>query len=134
MYYKQSYYDVNSYNLKDKFMKHGFTLALVSATLLLSACSKSEGDKTAAVPATAEAPAAAGGTGVPECDDMYAKVEKCLAEKVPEAQRAAMTAAFKQGKEQMMKMSAGNKEAMAQSCKASMEQAKASYAAMGCTF
>jgi hypothetical protein len=112
-------------------MKHSFTLALISATLLLSACSKSDGEKTATAP---EAPAAVAGTGVPECDDMYAKVEKCLAEKVPEAQRTAMTDAFKQSKEQMLKMSAGNKEAMATSCKSSMEQSKASYAAMGCTF
>jgi 3-oxoacyl-ACP reductase-like protein len=121
-------------------MKHTLTLALVSATLLLSACSKSEEAPAApeapaaATPAEAPAVAAAGTTGVPECDDMYAKIEKCMAEKVPEAQRGAMMDAFKQSKEQMVKMSAGNKDAMAKSCKASGDAMKQQYAAMGCTF
>jgi hypothetical protein len=111
---------------KDKFM-------------MLSACgSKDEAaaggeEKTATAEAGGEAtaaPAAAGGTGVPECDQMYAKVEACLKDKVPAAQRGPMDAAFKQSKEQLAAVT--DKAQMATMCKTQMEQAKTAYKAMGC--
>jgi hypothetical protein len=133
-------YVTNSNNLETYFMKRTLTLALVAATMMVSACSKPAADPAAPEAAAPEATAAgaaptvaaAGSTGVPECDDMYAKVEKCLATKVPEAGRAAMADAMKQSKEAMIKGAAGNKAAMAQSCKAAGEQMKAQYTALGC--
>jgi hypothetical protein len=124
---------------KDKFMKKTIALGLVSAVLMLSACgSKDEAaaggeEKTATAEAGGEAtaaPAAAGGTGVPECDQMYAKVEACLKDKVPAAQRGPMDAAFKQSKEQLAAVT--DKAQMATMCKTQMEQAKTAYKAMGC--
>ncbi len=115
-------------------MKTKIALAFVSATLLLSACSKSEETPAATEATTAEAApavAAAGTTGVPECDTFYAKIESCLKDKIPEAQRGPMDAAFKQSKEQMLKI--GDKAAMAKACTDASAQAKAAYGAMGCT-
>lgn len=122
-------------------MKLTITLALAAATLMVSACSKPAADPAAPEAATPEATAAgaaatvavAGATGVPECDDMYAKIEKCVAEKIPAEQRAPLTDALNQSRQSMINMAAGNKATMAQSCKSAGEAMKAQYAALGCT-
>ena len=94
-------------------------------------------DAAAAPADAAAAPAAAGdtvtaGTGVPECDAYLEKVYACIADKVPEAQRDMM----KQGIEQSTSSWAAvtDKAALAAQCKTAMDQAKASFGAMGCTF
>src|SRR5262245_38033691 len=114
-------------------------LALLAGVALLAGCSgekKEEapaatgGDTTAATTTTAGT--ADGLTGVAECDDYMNKVMACIKDKVPEAQRAAMEQALQGTKSQWAAVT--DKAALAQSCKTAMESAKASYAAMGCTF
>ncbi len=115
-------------------MKKLFTVAVVSTAMLLAACGGAKEEAPAGGEekvATSEPTAATGATGVAECDDMYAKIEACLKDKVPEAQRAGMEAGFKQSKDAMSKVT--DKAQLAQMCKTQMEQSKASYAAMGCT-
>ena len=93
---------------------------------------------TAAAPAdAAAAPAAAGdtvtaGTGVPECDAYLEKVYACIADKVPEAQRDMMKQGIEQSKSSWAAVT--DKAALAAQCKTAMDQAKASFGAMGCTF
>lgn len=92
----------------------------------------------AATPADAAAPAAtpaAASVGVAECDDYLNKVNACLSEKVPEAQRAALQAGFDQSRSAWTQAASapGGKEAMATACKTALEQAKAQFAAYGCT-
>ena len=92
----------------------------------------------AATPADATAaPAAAGdtvtaGTGVPECDAYLEKVYACIADKVPEAQRDMMKQGIEQSKSSWAAVT--DKAALAAQCKTAMDQAKASFGAMGCTF
>ena len=92
----------------------------------------------AAAPADATAaPAAAGdtvtaGTGVPECDAYLEKVYACIADKVPEAQRDMMKQGIEQSKSSWAAVT--DKAALAAQCKTAMDQAKASFGAMGCTF
>jgi hypothetical protein len=120
-------------------MKTKFAIALLSTSLLLSACSKSEEAApaapeatTAATPAATPAVASATGSGVPECDAYLDKVMACIKDKVPEAQRAA----FEQGIEanKASWASVTDKAKLAQTCTSAMEQAKTSMGAMGCTF
>jgi hypothetical protein len=127
-------------------MKKTIALGLVSAVLMLSACgSKDEAaaggeEKAATSEAGAEAgkeaggeataAAATGATGVAECDQMYAKIEACLKDKVPAAQRGPMEAAFKQSKDQLAAVT--DKAQLATMCKTQMEASKATYSAMGC--
>jgi hypothetical protein len=122
-------------------MKKSIACAMASAVLLLAACSGGGEEKAAeggeapaagaeAKPAEAPAAAAAGATGVAECDEMYAKVEACLKDKVPAAQKGAMEAGFQQSKDAISKIT--DKAKMAEMCKTTMEQSKAAYSAMGC--
>ena len=94
-------------------------------------------DAAAAAAAAAAAPAAAGdtvtaGTGVPECDTYLEKVYACIADKVPEAQRDMMKQGIEQSKSSWAAVT--DKAALAAQCKTAMDQAKASFGAMGCTF
>ena len=94
-------------------------------------------DATAAPADAAAAPAAAGdtvtaGTGVPECDAYLEKVYACIADKVPEAQRDMMKQGIEQSKSSWAAVT--DKAALAAQCKTAMDQAKASFGAMGCTF
>ena len=94
-------------------------------------------DAAAAPADAAAAPAAAGdtvtaGTGVPECDAYLEKVYACIADKVPEAQRAMMKQGIEQSKSSWAAVT--DKAALAAQCKTAMDQAKASFGAMGCTF
>ena len=95
-------------------------------------------DATAAAADATAAPAAAAsdtvtaGTGVPECDTYLEKVYACIADKVPEAQRDMMKQGIEQSKSSWAAVT--DKAALAAQCKTAMDQAKASFGAMGCTF
>lgn len=119
-------------------MKLNTLFLVASAALALAACKPADKPadavSTPAAEATAAAPADAANasTGVPECDTYLEKVYACISDKVPEAQRDM----FKQGIEQSKAgwASVTDKTALAIQCKTAMEQAKASFGAMGCTF
>ena len=88
-------------------------------------------DATAA-PAAAASDTVTAGTGVPECDTYLEKVYACIADKVPEAQRDMMKQGIEQSKSSWAAVT--DKAALAAQCKTAMDQAKASFGAMGCTF
>lgn len=128
-------------------MKTQLLILAAIGTLALAGCKKAETpatDAPAATPAAAPAAAAAevtpapatdtvkAGTGVPECDQYLEKVNACISDKVPEAQRDMM----KQGIEQSRSAWAGvtDKTELANQCKTALEQAKTSFGAMGCSF
>lgn len=74
--------------------------------------------------------------GVAECDDYIQKVETCLSGKVPEAQRATykstldtMRTTWKKAAETPQ-----GKAALAQGCKAALDQAKTSMSTFGCSW
>lgn len=74
--------------------------------------------------------------GVPECDDFITKYEACISGKVPEAQRAMFNTTLKQWREAWQKAAATpqGKSALAQGCKMSAEQSRASMKSFGCEF
>jgi len=101
------------------------SVTLLVGVAMLAACSPAKKDE-----AVAAATVADGQTGVPECDAYLNKVMACIKDKVPEAQRAQMEQAIKQSSAAWTDMP--DKAALAQTCKAASEQAKATYSAMGC--
>ncbi len=115
-------------------------LFAMAATALIAGCQKTPeaadkaADATATAPADTSTPApataAAGGTGVAECDAIFAKIEACFKDKIPEAQRGAMMQGFEQSKKQIAAMP--DKTKIAEACKAQGEKMKASLAPMGC--
>ena len=84
------------------------------------------------VPVVATDGAIAVNTGVAECDDYLNKVYACISDKVPEAQRDMMRQGIEQSKAGWAAVT--DKSALAAQCKTAMDQAKASFGAMGCTF
>lgn len=120
-------------------MKVKVLIALTALTMV-SACNKAEAPKADETAATTTAPAdaaattstAAVDTGVPECDAYLTKVMACIKDKVPEAQRKAMEDGIAQSKSSWAAVT--DKSQLAATCKAAMDQAKASYGAMGCSF
>ncbi len=120
-------------------MKKHITLAFAGLLVLAGCSEKSEEatgtDTTAAAPAAdaAAAPvAAAGTTGIAECDEYLSKVKACISDKVPEAQRAQFEQAMEQSTSAWATME--DKTALTQMCKQASEQAKTAYGAMGCEF
>jgi hypothetical protein len=128
-------------------MKLNVLFLAAVATLALAACKPADKPADPVAPATeaaATAPAADAtvaapaadtvnaGTGVPECDTYLEKVYACISDKVPEAQRDMMKQAIEQSKTSWSAVT--DKTALAAQCKTAMDQAKASYGAMGCTF
>lgn len=126
------------------------TLSLMAA-LALSACKKDEPAAPAATPAPAAtapatpapapapaetAPAPAGDAiGIAECDDYLTKYEACLADKVPEAARAALQqslTATRDGWRQAAATEAG-KDALKAACVSARDMARTSLQAYGCT-
>jgi ABC-type Fe3+-hydroxamate transport system substrate-binding protein len=136
----------------------------VSCALLLAACGGSDtttnnssnatsGNKTAtttsspatttSTPATTTTSSPATTTassgdkiGVPECDDFIAKYEACITGKVPEAARAQFNSTLKQWRDSWRQAAATpqGKAGLAQGCKMSAEQARASMKSFGCDF
>lgn len=84
--------------------------------------------------APAAAPAVAS-IGVPECDDYLTKVNACLTDKVPEAQRGAFQSSLDQTRSAWAQAASTpqGKTAIAAACKSALEQSKAQYAAFGCS-
>lgn len=120
-------------------MKKLLTITAMSAALMLAACGGG-GDKAADTGDTAKADAAgdatataaAGATGIPECDAYLTKVMACIDGKVPEAQRAQLKQAIESSKASWAAIP--DKAAAGKACQTAMDQAKASYGAMGCEF
>ncbi len=128
-------------------MKLNALFLAAAATLVLAACKPADKPADATAPAAeataiapeADASAAAptadtvnASTGVPECDTYLEKVYACISDKMPEAQRDMMKQGIEQSKAGWSAVT--DKAALAAQCKTAMDQAKASYGAMGCTF
>jgi hypothetical protein len=120
-------------------MKKLLTVTMISTAMLLSAC----GSKTETAEKPAEATvtpagsgelsqAAAGATGVAECDAYLSKVMACVEDKIPEAQRAAIKKQMDDSKAGWTKVA--DKAALAKTCTDAMAQAKQSFGALGCSF
>lgn len=109
------------------------SVGLLAMALALAGCGSS--DKTAGAEADKggdTAAAAAGGSGVAECDDYLNKVMACIDSKIPEPQRAVVKQGIEASKAGWAAVT--DKAALASTCKMAMDQAKAAYSAMGCTF
>ena len=106
-----------------------FTIALLA--LSLTGCGSS-GDDAAKTEGSELSAAAAGATGVAECDDYMAKVMACIDDKIPEAQRAVVKQGIDASKASWAAVT--DKAALASTCKMAMDQAKAAYGELGCTF
>ena len=114
--------------------------------LLLAACTKTEvttnrseapSASSAPAPAASTAPAAtAEKIGVPECDDFIAAYDACVSSKVPEVARAQYKASIEQWRSSWKKLAdnPATKASLAQACKQSAEQARASMKSYNCTF
>ena len=124
-------------------MKFNILALAALTTLALAACKPAEEATPVADAPAVEAPAATeavaattdtveAGTGVPECDQYLEKVYACISDKVPEAQRDMMKQGIEQSKSSWAAVT--DKAALAAQCKTAMDQAKASFGAMGCTF
>jgi hypothetical protein len=74
--------------------------------------------------------------GVPECDDFIAKYEACISGKVPAAARAQFNSTLKQWRDSWRQAASTpqGKAGLAQGCKMSAEQARASMKSFGCEF
>ncbi|HEV2883955.1 MAG TPA: hypothetical protein VGW36_03800 [Pyrinomonadaceae bacterium] len=74
--------------------------------------------------------------GVPECDDFIAAYDACVSNKVPETARAQYKASIEQWRSSWRKLAENpnTKATLAQACKQSAEQARASMTAYNCTF
>ena len=131
-------------------MKLNALFLAAAATLVLAACKPAdkpadatapaaeataiapEADASAAAPTADTADTVNASTGVPECDTYLEKVYACISDKMPEAQRDMMKQGIEQSKAGWSAVT--DKAALAAQCKTAMDQAKASYGAMGCTF
>lgn len=79
---------------------------------------------------TAAAPAAGGSTGIPECDDYKAAIDKLAAcDAIPEATRKTMKDAFDQASGAWASLPAEGKAAAATGCKAGADAVKQAAAA-----
>ncbi|MGL5838842.1 MAG: hypothetical protein ACRCY3_10120 [Sphingorhabdus sp.] len=122
--------------------KHLLAIGTLSAVMLLAACGggNDAAEKSAETAATTVEPAgsgelaqaAAGATGVPECDTYMTKVMACVEDKIPAAQRDMFKKQIEDSKASWAAVT--DKAALANTCKQAMEQAKTSFGAMGCTF
>jgi hypothetical protein len=118
-------------------MKKSILAVVAIASMTLAACGGGDQKAADAAQEAADkggdlAKAANGATGVAECDEYLTKVMACVEDKVPEAQRAMMKKGIEDSKASWAAVP--DKAALAGQCKAAMDQAKASYAAMGCSF
>ncbi len=115
------------------------SLLLFAAFALLlgsQACTKKESKEAPAEGGSAAAPAGEGQIGVAECDEYLSKVQKCIADKVPDAAKAMMKDSI--GKNiDAWKQAASTPEgkaALSMGCKQALDAAKSSMGAYGCEF
>ena len=118
-------------------MSRLFSTLFISSALFLSACSgegaeKKEGATVEAASSGELAQTAAGATGVPECDEYLTKVMACVEDKMPAEQKDMLKKALDDSKASWAQVT--DKTQLANTCKQAMDQAKASYSAMGCQF
>jgi hypothetical protein len=121
-------------------MKKSVFAIVAIASISLAACGGGSSSEQKAADAAQEAAdkggelakAANGATGIAECDEYLTKAMACFEDKIPEAQRAMMKKGLEDAKAGWA--AAPDKAALAGQCKQMAEQAKASYAAMGCSF
>jgi hypothetical protein len=123
-------------------MKKLFTITALSTAMLLAACGggAEKAEETKAAEATTVAPAgsgelaqaAAGATGVAECDEYLTKVMACVEDKIPAAQKDMIKQQIDASKASWAAVT--DKAALAKTCTDAMTQAKTSFGAMGCTF
>ena len=94
----------------------------------------------AATPASASTPAttapAGDKVGVAECDDYLAKVDNCVANKVPEAARAQYRSGIEQTRKSWRTLAANpqTRGSLAAACKTALETARQTYKGFGCEF
>lgn len=123
-------------------------LVLTLFTLIVGvhACTKKE-ESAAPTPGeekpAAEAPAkgeatgsTAGQIGVPECDEYISKIQKCVADKVPDAAKDMLKQGFEKNIEAWKAAAATpqGKAGLAMACKTALDTAKTSMGAYGCEF
>jgi hypothetical protein len=74
--------------------------------------------------------------GVAECDDFIAKYEACVTGKVPAAGQAALKSSLDAWRKSWKDLAANpqTKGTLAAACKTSLDQAKASMSAYGCSW
>jgi hypothetical protein len=120
-------------------MKKSVLTSLAIVSLSLSACGGGGDTAEKAADATVEpagsgelAQAAAGATGVAECDEYLTKVMACVEDKIPAAQKDMIKKQMDDSKASWAKVT--DKAALAKTCTDAMAQAKQSFGAMGCTF
>jgi hypothetical protein len=95
------------------------------------------GTASTPVPASTTAAAPAGDkVGVAECDDYLAKVDKCVASKVPEAARAQYRSGIEQTRKSWRDLAANpqTRGSLAAACKTAVESARQTYKGFGCEF
>jgi hypothetical protein len=85
---------------------------------------------------TAPTEAAGNKIGIAECDEFIAKYDACVTGKVPEAARAQYKATLEQWRKSWRDLAANpqTRGSLAQACRTSVEQARASMKAFGCEF
>jgi hypothetical protein len=121
-------------------------LIFVLSALLMFACARqgvaptNDAAPSAAKPAATQSavatPAHADKIGVPECDDYLAKVEACVSNKVPEAQRTQFKLTIETSRKgwQQAAATAQGKATLPAICKQAIEQARTAYKSFNCTF
>ena len=125
------------------------TIFMLIVAALMFGCAKSETttNRAANAPATQTSPAASPATtvatassseaiGVSECDTFLAAYEKCVHDKVPEAQRASFNSGMAQWRKSWHDLAKNpqTKATLASICKTQLNQAKQSMKAYNCTF
>ena len=105
------------------------SIGMVAVALVMSGCGDGGGKAAGGGASTAAAGGAS--TGVAECEDYLRKVRACIGSKVPEAQRGLIGSSVDATEKSWAAIT--DKAALASACKMASDQAKAAYAAYGCT-
>lgn len=106
-------------------------LGLVVAALL--GCKK---DKAQSSETGSTAVAAGSSIGIAECDEYLTKYEKCIKDKVPEAQRGTFQTSMETMRTNWRTMAQNpvTKAGLAHGCRQALDQAKTAMASFGCAW
>jgi hypothetical protein len=134
-------------NLQEEDMTRTILVICCLLSAFLLACTQTETTTPTATttPAQKASPAATTATstvstgdkiGVAECDDFIAAYEACVNNKVPEAARAQFNTGMAQWRKSWKTLAENpqTKPTLVQACKSSLESARTSMKAYGCTF
>jgi curli biogenesis system outer membrane secretion channel CsgG len=103
-------------------MKRMMGLVMIAALgFTVGACDKKDSGATGTGGA-----AAAGGTGIKECDDYISKVEACMGKMDP-ATKAASEPGFKAQRDAWKAAAANNKDATQKGCKSALDSFATAY-------